>query len=42
MQNIEVLDKAWKNITVDFIQGLLQSKDPITETIYTDAMIVVD
>ncbi|QKX57713.1 uncharacterized protein TRUGW13939_04831 [Talaromyces rugulosus] len=42
MQIPEVPEEAWKSITVDFIQGLPQSKDPVTGITYTDAMITVD
>lgn len=34
--------KAWEIITVDFMQGLPESKDPITGIRYTDAIVIVD
>lgn len=42
MQNIEILNKIWKSITIDFIQGLPQFKELITEAVYTDIIIVVN
>jgi hypothetical protein len=41
MQINETPKKAWNHITVDFIQGLPPSKDPITGITYTDTMITV-
>lgn len=42
MQLPETPKKPWENITVDFIQGLPESKDPITGIRYTDAIVIVD
>jgi hypothetical protein len=42
MQLPETPDAPWKSITVDFIQGLPESKDPITGLRYTEAIVIVD
>jgi hypothetical protein len=42
MNIMDTPTQAWESITVDFIQGLPQSKDPVTGIIYTDAIIIVD
>jgi hypothetical protein len=42
MQLPETPQTPWENITVDFIQGLPESKDPITGLRYTEAIVIVD
>jgi hypothetical protein len=42
MQLPNIPEKPWESITVDFIQGLPESKDPITGIRYTDAIVIVD
>jgi transposase InsO family protein len=38
----ETPQQPWKSITVDFIQGLPESKDPTTGIKYTEALVTVD
>jgi hypothetical protein len=38
----EIPRKPWESITVDFLQNLPESKDPITGLRYTEAIVIVD
>ena len=38
----ETPTKAWQHITIDFIQGLPESRDPISGIAYTNAIVIVD
>jgi hypothetical protein len=42
MQLIELLSKLWTNILIDFITGLLLSKDPTTGLSYNSILVIVD
>ena len=41
-QQIEALQQAWQEITMDFIIKLLPSKDTVTGVLYNSILIVVD
>ena len=41
-QQIEALQQAWQEITIDFIIKLLPSKDAVTGVIYDSILVVVD
>lgn len=42
MNLLEVLNVLWESIMVDFIQGLLESKDPVTGLWYTEVIVVIN
>jgi hypothetical protein len=42
MQAIELPNAPWLDISMDFVTGLLVSKDPITQVSYDAILVVVD
>jgi hypothetical protein len=42
MQPIELLSEPWSNISIDFITGLLLSKDSAIELSYNAILVIVD
>jgi hypothetical protein len=42
MQPIELPSKPWTNILIDFVTGLLLSKDPATGLSYNLILVIVD
>ena len=42
MQLPNIPKEPWENLTVDFVQGLPESKDPITGLRYTEIIVIVD
>jgi hypothetical protein len=42
MQLLDIPEKPWESITVDFIQGLPESKDPIIGIQYTNTIVIVN
>jgi hypothetical protein len=42
MQLIELLSELWSDILIDFVTGLLLSKDSATELSYNAILVIVD
>jgi hypothetical protein len=42
MQPIELLEKPWTNILIDFVTGLLLLRDPTIELAYDAILVIVD
>jgi hypothetical protein len=42
MQLIELLEKPWTNISIDFVTGLLLLQDPATGLAYDAILVIVD
>lgn len=42
LQSLEIPDKPWLLIVMDFITNLLKSKDPLTDMEYNSIMVVVE
>jgi hypothetical protein len=42
MQLIELLEKPWTNILIDFVTGLLLLRDPATGLAYNAILVIVD
>jgi hypothetical protein len=42
MQLIELLSELWTDILIDFVTGLLLSKDPATGLSYNLILVIVD
>ena len=42
LQSPEVPEKAWQSIALDFITGLPESEEPLTETRYDSIMVIND
>ena len=42
MQAIELPDAPWSDISMDFVTGLLVSRDPVTQALYDAILVVVN
>ena len=42
MQAMELPKAPWSDISIDFVTGLLVSRDPVTQVLYNAILVVVD